>query len=68
MMRCKGELFYYEGYETLAQVAQQSDGCSIFGSLQGQVGWDSEKPDLMNGVPAHGSGGLGVGALEPDNL
>lgn len=66
MMRCTGELFYYEGYETLAQVAQQSDGCPIFVSLQGQAGWDFETPDLMKGIPVHGS--RGVGALEPDNL
>lgn len=58
MTRCKEELFYYEGYETLAQVAQQSDGWPVFGSCQGQVGWDAEKPGLMKGVSDHREEGL----------
>jgi len=30
------------------------------GSVQGQVGWSSEQPGLVEGVPAHGSG-VGTG-------
>jgi len=30
--------------------------------VQGQAGWSSEKPDLVEDVPAHGTG------LEPDDL
>ncbi|KAK4810947.1 hypothetical protein QYF61_013356 [Mycteria americana] len=39
--------FYNEGGETLEQVAQRSCGCSIPGSVQGQVGWGFEQPDLV---------------------
>ena len=31
-------------------------GCPITGSVQGQVGWGFEPPDLVEGVPAHGRG------------
>ena len=31
-------------------------GCPLPGSVQGQVGWSSEQPGLMEGVPAHGRG------------
>jgi len=27
-------------------------GCPIIGSIQGQVGWGSEQPDLVKDVPA----------------
>jgi len=29
---------------------------SLPGSVQGQVGWNSEQPGLVEGVPAHGRG------------
>ena len=45
-----------EGGETLEQVAQRSCGCPLPGIVQGQVGWSSEQPGLVEGVPAHGSG------------
>lgn len=47
-------MFYYEGTE---EVAWRICGCSIPGSVQGQVGWGFEKPDLVGGVSAHGRGG-----------
>jgi len=37
----------------LAQVAQRGSGGPIPGNIQGQVGWDSEQPDLAEDVPAH---------------
>jgi len=51
-----------EGGEALAQVAQRSCGCPLPGSVQGQVGWSSERPGLVEDGPAHGRG------LEPDDL
>ena len=48
--------YYAEGGEALAQVAQRSCGCPLPGSVQGQVGWGSEQPGLVEGVPAHGRG------------
>ena len=44
---------------TLAQAAQRSCGCPLPGSVQGQVGWSSEQPGLVEDVPAHG-GGVGT--------
>jgi len=49
-------MFYNEGGETLAQVAQRSSGGPIPGNIQGQVGWGSEQPGLVEDVPAHGRG------------
>jgi len=49
----KEEMFYNEGGETLAQVAQRGGRCPIPGNIQGQVGWGSEKPDRVEDVPAH---------------
>jgi len=46
-MRYKEEILYYEGGETLEQVAQRSCGCPIIASVQGQVWWSFEKPDLV---------------------
>ena len=40
--------------ETLEHAAQRSCGCPIIGSVQGQVGWGSEQPDLVKDVPVHG--------------
>jgi len=37
----------------VAQVSQIGDGCPIPGNIQGQVGQDSEQPDLVVDVPAH---------------
>jgi len=51
-----------EGGEALAQVAQRSCGCPLPGRVQGQAGWSSEQPGLVEGVPAHGRG------LEPGDL
>jgi len=50
------EILHHEGGETLEQVAQRSCGCPLPGSVQGQVGWSSEQPGLVEGVPAHGRG------------
>ncbi|KAK4826704.1 hypothetical protein QYF61_010919, partial [Mycteria americana] len=36
-----------EGGGTLEQVAQRSCGCPLPGSVQGQVGWGFEQPDLV---------------------
>ena len=41
----------------LAQVAQRGGRCPIPGNIQGQVGRDSDQPDLVD-VPAHCRGGL----------
>jgi len=49
----KEEIFYHEGGETLAQVAQRGGGCPMPGNIQGQVRWGSEKPDLVEDVPGH---------------
>ena len=46
-------MFYNEGDETLAQVAQRGSGCPIPGKIQGQVGWGSEQPDPVEDVSAH---------------
>jgi len=35
---------------------RKSCGCLIPGSVQGQVGWGFEQPDLVESVPAHGRG------------
>jgi len=45
-----------EGGETLEQAAQRSCGCPLPGIVQGQVGWSSEQPGLVEDVPAHGRG------------
>jgi len=55
--------FYAEGGETLAQVAQRGGRCPIPGHIQGQVGWGSEQPDLVEDVPAHGRG-VGLDGLQ----
>ena len=54
--RCKEEILYCEGGETLEQVAQISCGCPLPGSVQGQVGRGIDQPDVVEGVPAHGRG------------
>ena len=55
-IRFQEEIIFYAGGETLAQVAQKSCGCPLYGSLQGQVGWDFEQPGLVEGAPARGRG------------
>ena len=61
-MRYQEEILRHEGGEALAHVAQRSCGCPLPGSAQGQVGWSSEQPGLVEDVPADGTG------LEPDDL
>ncbi|KAK4806794.1 hypothetical protein QYF61_005590 [Mycteria americana] len=58
------KFFYDEGGETGGQVVQRSCGCPIIGSVQGQVGWGFEPPDLVEDVPAHGWGGIQPPELE----
>jgi len=48
--------FFTEGGEALAQVAQRSCGCTLPGSVQGQVGQGFEHLGLGESVPAHGRG------------
>jgi len=52
----KEEIFYAEGGETLAQVAQRSGRWPIAGNIPGQVGRGSEQPGPAEDVPAHGRG------------
>ena len=49
-------VLHHEGGEALAQVAQRSCGCPLPGSAQGQAGWSSEHPGLVEDAPAHGRG------------
>jgi len=49
-------ILHHESGETLEQAAQRSCGCLLPHSVQGQVGWSSEQPGLVEGVPAHGRG------------
>jgi len=39
--------------ETLAQVAQRGSRCPVHGNVQGQIGQGSERPGLVEDVPAH---------------
>jgi len=39
--------------EALEQVAQRDSGGPIPENIQGQVGWGSEQPGLVDDVPAH---------------
>lgn len=50
----KEESYYSAGGEALAEVAQRGGGCSIPGNIQGQSGWGSERPGLVEDVPGHG--------------
>jgi len=49
----KEEIFYNEGGETLEQISQRDSGGLIPGNIQGQVGWASEQPVLVENVPFH---------------
>ena len=51
--RYKEEIFYTEGGETLARVAQRGCRCPIPGNIPGQIGRGSEHPDLVEDVPGH---------------
>jgi len=46
-------MFYNEGGETLEQIAQTGSGGLIPRNIQGQVGWVSEQPGLVEDGPAH---------------
>jgi len=48
------EILHHEGDETPAKVAQRSCGCPLPGSVQGQVGWSSEQPGVVEDVSARG--------------
>lgn len=39
--------------EALAQVTQRGGRCSVPGNIQDQIGWSSEKPDLVEDVAIH---------------
>ena len=43
----KEEIFYNESGETLRQVAQRGGRCPTPGNIQGQAGWGSEQPALV---------------------
>ena len=47
------EIFYAEGGETLARVAQRGGRCPIPGNIQGKAGRGSEQPDWVVDVPAY---------------
>ena len=55
-------MFYNEGDETLAQIAQRGNGGPDPGNNQGQVGRGSEQPGLVEDVPAR-CGGVGLDVL-----
>jgi len=50
----KEEIFYEEGGEKLEQIAQRSCGCPVPVSIQGEVEWGFEQPDLVKDVSACG--------------
>ena len=52
-MDTRKKFFYSEGGETLEQDAQRGGRCPIHGNIQGQAGWGSEQPDLVEDAPAH---------------
>lgn len=45
------KVFYNNGSEAVALVAQRGGGCSVLGDTEGQAGWGSEQPALAAGVP-----------------
>jgi len=59
----KEEIFYTEGGEALAWVAQRGGRCPITENMQGQVGRGSEQPDPGEDVPAH-SRGVGLDGVK----
>ena len=58
----KEEVFYSEGGEALAQVAQRAGGCPIPRDIQSQAEQGSEQPDGAIGIPVH-CRGVGLGDL-----
>ena len=62
LYRYQEGIFYDEGGETLKRVAQRGSGGPIPGNIQGQVGWGSEQPRLVEDVAAHYRG-LGLDDL-----
>ena len=49
-VRGKGEVLSYESGEVLEQLPREAvDAPSTPGGVQGQVGWGSGQPDLVNG-------------------
>jgi len=58
----KEEIFYNGGGETLEQIAQRCSGGYTPRNLQGQVGWGSEQPSLVEDVPAY-CRGIGLNGL-----
>jgi len=56
LKKSKDNLEKVEGGEALEQVAQRSCGSHLPGNVQGQVGWSSEQPGLVEDDPAHGRG------------
>lgn len=48
--------FKKKGGEALEKFAQQSCGYPTPGKVQGQAGWGSEQPGLVEGVSANGGG------------
>ena len=52
-MRYWEEILPHEGAEALAQAAQRSCGCPLPGTGEGQVGWSSEQPGLVEDSRAH---------------
>jgi len=52
--RVDSDIFYDEGHETVEHVYQRAVRSPIPGNIQG---WGSEKPDQVENVPAHCSGG-----------
>jgi len=47
---------YNKGGKTLAQIAQRGGQFPISEDIEGQVGWGSEQPGLVEDVPAHFKG------------
>jgi len=42
--------------KSIFSIAQRSCGCPLPARVQGQVGWSSEQPGLVEDVPAYGRG------------
>jgi len=45
--------FYHKGGESLEQIAHRGSRGLIPGNIQGQAGWSSEQPGLVEDNPAH---------------
>jgi len=54
--RTRSNGFIWREGETLEQISQRGRGGPILGNIQGQVGRGSEKPGLVEDVPAHRRG------------